>query len=77
MRTLDMIGFILLVGVFVTLLMGINFGGLLYPWNSGSIIALFVVAGALTAMFWVQQIWTLGTSSEGRSFPLQFLVSLA
>lgn len=74
-RSVDGVGFILLDGIFVSLLMGINFGGLIYPWNSGSVIALFVVAGVLIVVFVIQQTWILGTTLEARSFPLQFLVS--
>ena len=73
-KEIDMLGFVLLVGVFVTLLMGINFGGLIYPWRSGSIITLFVVAGVLSILFWIQQVSSFGTSRESRSFPIQFLV---
>ncbi|KAL8717068.1 MAG: hypothetical protein Q9225_005658 [Loekoesia sp. 1 TL-2023] len=74
-RSVDVVGFILLLGIFVSLLMGINFGGLIYPWDSGSVIALFVVAGVLVVIFVIQQTWILGTTLEARSFPLQFLVS--
>ena len=73
-REIDMLGFVLLVGVFVTLLMGINFGGLIFAWRSGSIITLFVVAGVLSILFWIQQILSFGISQESRSFPIQFLV---
>ncbi|KAL9599302.1 MAG: hypothetical protein Q9219_003929 [cf. Caloplaca sp. 3 TL-2023] len=72
-RSIDMVGFVLLIAVFVSLLMGINFGGLIYAWKSGSIIALFIVAGALMVVLVIQQTWVLGTTLEARSFPLQFL----
>jgi hypothetical protein len=74
-KDIDMLGFTILVGCFVTLLMGINFGGLLYAWNSATIIALFALAGVLSVVFWIQQIWAIGTSKASRSFPIPFLVS--
>ena len=74
-RSVDVVGFTLLLGIFVSLLMGINFGGSVYPWSSGNIIALFVVVGVLVIVFVIQQTWVLGTTLEARSFPLQFLVS--
>ena len=53
--------------------MAINFGGTLYPWNSGRIIALFVVAGVLTIAFLAQQEFTILTTLQSRIFPMHFL----
>lgn len=69
----DFIGTILIVGALVTLFMGLNFGGVLYPWNSRQIIALFVVSAVLFILFGVQQTLALGTSPTTRIFPVQFL----
>ena len=69
---IDPIGTILLIGAWVSGLMAISFGGLVYAWSSGQIIALFVVAGILLMSFLAQQIWNVGTTTECRSFPLQF-----
>ena len=69
----DGVGNTLLAGILVALLMGINFGGLVYAWGSDQTIALFVVAAVLTAVFWVQQILCLGTTKEARMFPMDFL----
>ena len=55
------------------LVMGINFGGTLYDWNSGQIIALFVVAGALLVSFAIQQQFALLTTTSERMFPTHFL----
>ena len=74
LKNIDILGFLLLAGLFVTLLMGINFGGLVYAWDSGIIIALFIVAGVLSVAFCIQQVWSLGTRKECRSFPVEFLV---
>ena len=72
LREIDFIGSILLVGIWVSALMAISFGGLIYSWNSGQTIALFVVAGVLILVFLAHQTWSLGTTQERRAFPLQF-----
>ncbi|KAL3455581.1 major facilitator superfamily domain-containing protein [Aspergillus heterothallicus] len=72
-KKVDVLGFILIVGVLISILMAINFGGIQYPWDSGRIIALFVVSGVLTILFGLQQAFCIGTTPEHRSFPVQFL----
>lgn len=52
--------------------MAISFGGVLYDWGSGQIIACFVVTVILMIVLLSQQIWSLGTQPERRAFPLQF-----
>lgn len=66
LRNLDSIGCLLSIAAFTTLVMGINFGGTLYDWNSGQIIALFVVSGTLWILFCLQQGLTIATSIERR-----------
>ncbi|KAI8932349.1 hypothetical protein NX059_010542 [Plenodomus lindquistii] len=70
---LDWFGTIVSVGAMVTLTMAINFGGTLYEWNSGSIIALFVVSGVLWIAFAVQQSFCIFTNEEQRMFPVHLL----
>ena len=53
--------------------MGINFGGVLYDWNSGSIIALFVVSGVLFIAFALQQIFRVTTTEDNRIFPVHLV----
>ena len=69
---IDSVGTILLTGTFLSALMAISFGGLVYSWSSGQIIALFVVACVLLIVFLAQQTWSIGTAPERRAFPLQF-----
>ena len=73
----DFIGTILLIGIFVSGIMAISFGGVLYDWNSGQIIALFIVSGVLVIVFLAQQILNIGISSERRVFPLDFFQNKA
>lgn len=73
LREYDIIGTILSIGATITLIMAINFGGTLYPWRSGQIIALFVVSGVLFILFGIQQGMTILTSVTTRVFPCQFM----
>lgn len=69
----DFLGSLLSIGAIVCLIMGINFGGVLYEWNSGSIIALFVVSGVLFIIFALQQIFTVLTTEDNRVFPVHLV----
>lgn len=69
---IDFLGTFLLAAAIVCLVMGISFGGVVYDWNSASIVALFAVAGVLFVMFLAQQVLTVGTSIDTRIFPLHF-----
>ncbi|KAI4204591.1 MAG: hypothetical protein LQ346_001601 [Caloplaca aetnensis] len=70
---LDYLGTILIVGAYVSGVMAINFGGSVYPWNSGRIIGLFVTSGALFILFGTQQGMAILTTTEHRIFPVEFL----
>ncbi|PWY73025.1 MFS drug efflux transporter [Aspergillus heteromorphus CBS 117.55] len=70
---IDFAGIVLSIGAVVCLIMGINFGGTLYDWNSASTIVLFVVSGVLFIVFAVQQGLALLTTKENRLFPVVFL----
>lgn len=72
-REIDFVGGILLIGAFVSGVMAISFGGILYAWGSGQIIAMFVVSVVLFAVFAVQQEFAILTTVERRIFPVQFL----
>ena len=69
----DFLGSLLSIGAIVCLIMGINFGGVLYEWNSGSIIALFVLSGVLFIIFALQQIFTVFTTEDNRIFPVHLV----
>ncbi|ORY69603.1 major facilitator superfamily transporter [Pseudomassariella vexata] len=69
----DFLGTILFVAFSICLVMAINFGGVLYPWRSGSIIALFVVGGLLFIVFVVQQRYSWLTTRSERLYPAQIL----
>ncbi|ROW10893.1 hypothetical protein VPNG_05315 [Cytospora leucostoma] len=76
-RTLeiDFLGITLVIGLIVSIVMAISFGGVLYAWNSSRVIALFVLAFVLLWLFLAQQHCAFGTTPERRMFPMQFLRS--
>ena len=46
-RKIDYAGALLSIGTLISIIMIINFGGTLYVWGSGQVIALFVIAAVL------------------------------
>ncbi|TGJ81853.1 hypothetical protein E0Z10_g6920 [Xylaria hypoxylon] len=62
---LDPVGFVLFVPSIISLLFALQWGGTTYAWNSGQIIALFVVFGVTLISFIGSQAW-LG---EGGTVP--------
>ena len=74
-RELDYVGTMLICGAYVAGVFAIDFGGTLYAWDSGRVIALFVVSGVLFIAFGIQQGLKLFTTEDRRIFPVQFLRS--
>ena len=72
---LDYVGTLLIIGALTSGVMAISFGGITYPWNSGTTIGLFVCSGVLFIIFGLQQTFAVLTTVEDRIFPLQFLRS--
>lgn len=72
---IDYVGAVLICGAFVAGVMAINFGGVVFAWNSGRIIGLFVASGVLFILFGVQQAFTIITTKDRRIFPVEFLKS--
>ncbi|KAM5343434.1 hypothetical protein ACJ41O_011971 [Fusarium nematophilum] len=69
---IDFLGTVLSLGTILCVIMGMNFGGVLWGWNQGESIGLFVTAGVLTILFILQQVFFIGTSRENRLFPMHF-----
>ncbi|KAJ0121621.1 hypothetical protein J7T55_008787 [Diaporthe amygdali] len=53
----DPIGTIIFIPAIVCLLLALQWGGTTYPWSSGRIVALFVLAGVLLIIFLGVQMW--------------------
>lgn len=74
LRKLDWLGALLSAGGFTTLTMGVSFGGALFAWSNAREIVLFVLAGVLWILFFVQQSYAITTKRENRVFPVHLLV---
>jgi MFS family permease len=74
-KTMYWVGTIIISGAVVSGVMGINFGGVLYPWNSGSIIGCFVCSGVLWILFGFQQVYCIFTTEEDRIFPCDIVLN--
>jgi len=72
---IDFLGAILIIGAFISLVMAISFGGVVYAWNSGQTIGLFVCTGVLWILFSTQQILCIGTDRIRRLFPIELFKS--
>lgn len=69
----DMVGTLLQVGGFVAGNLAVSFGGVLYAWNSGRIIGLFVASGVLFIALGIQQEFAILTTRARRVFPVQYV----
>lgn len=72
-QEIDYLGALLSISTLVSVIMAINFGGTLYAWKSGQVIALFLTATVLVTAFALQQKFSIFTKESNRIFPLQFL----
>lgn len=54
---LDPLGSLLFLPGVVCILLALQWGGSVYPWSNGRIIALFILAGALVLSFAAVQMW--------------------
>ncbi|KAM3519981.1 hypothetical protein MY4038_009601 [Beauveria bassiana] len=69
----DNLGTLLSVAGLFCAVMAVNFGGTLYSWGSGQIIALLVLAGMLLISFGLQQSFSFMTNFESRLLPCQLI----
>lgn len=72
---MDYAGVVLQAAALTSFVLAINWGGITYPWNSGRIIALFVISGVLFIFLGIQQVYNIFTSLERRIIPVQFFRS--
>lgn len=61
---LDYPGIVLQAGTLSALILAINMGGIVYPWNSGRIMVMFVIFGVLWILLGIQQVYAIGTMSR-------------
>lgn len=70
---IDYVGNFLLIGGLVSFILAINWGGVVYPWNSGQVIGCFCASGVLFILLAVQQVRTVATTPSRRIIPVQIL----
>lgn len=74
-REMDYLGTLLTIGAFVSGVMALCFGGVIYPWDSGRVIGLFCCSGVLFILLGLQQTYCVLTTESRRIFPIQFFKS--
>ncbi|RYP37974.1 hypothetical protein DL767_002702 [Monosporascus sp. MG133] len=72
LRIVDWIGTVIFFGGSVCFTMAITFSGLMYPWNSGPAIALWVMTGILLLGTIATTIWHPLVTKENRLIPAHF-----
>ncbi|EOA86419.1 uncharacterized protein SETTUDRAFT_161296 [Exserohilum turcica Et28A] len=70
---IDVVGFILGAGMWVSFLMAFTMAGGQWPWNDGRTIATFVVFGVVLVLYASQQYFSILTTPERRAFPVHLL----
>ncbi|GAP82656.1 putative mfs drug efflux transporter protein [Rosellinia necatrix] len=74
LKLIDWVGWFLSLAGMVLLVIAINLGGVDFAWNSGAIIALFVVSISLLIVFVCQQHFCILTTREQRLLPTHLFV---
>lgn len=70
---MDWVGAILNAGLYVSFTIAFGFGGSVWKWHDGRVVASIVVFGILTIIFCVTQRYTVFTTEIDRLFPCEFL----
>lgn len=72
-KSLDWLGMLLTAGLYCCFTVAFTFGGAVWVWNDGRVIALIVVFGVLVIAFGVTQARATLTTKTDRLFPCDFL----
>ena len=72
-KRLDLLGTVLTAGLYVSFTLAFTFGGVIWPWNDGRVIALIAVFGVLTITFGLTQYYAILTNKTERLFPCEFI----
>jgi len=76
LRRIDWIGLVVFSGMICSLVLGLQFGGNEFPWNSGRVIGCFVTFGVLLIIFiFTQTLYMPGQTKERRLFPIDMVFS--
>lgn len=52
LKAIDWLGGITIIGATITFLIGLEFGGVTFPWNSTQVICLIVFGLTMVVLFW-------------------------
>lgn len=74
-KNLDWLGAVLNAGMFTFFVTSCTLSGSAWPWNSATVVALWVVTGVITVIFALQQWTAFLTAKEDRIFPVWCLKS--
>jgi hypothetical protein len=72
-KSIDWVGTVLSFGLYTAFALIFTFGGSIWPWSDGRMIALYVLLGALTILFAVQQTFLIFTNKQNRLFACHYL----
>lgn len=75
-KSIDWLGTVLTAGLYVSFTLAFTFGGAIWDWSDGRVIALIVVFGILTITFSVTQYSSIWTNETERLFPCEFVGNL-
>lgn len=76
LKLIDWIGLVLFCGSICSLVLGLQFGGNLYSWNSRQVIGCFVSFGVTLVLFaFSQTLWMPWQTNERRIFPVEMLIA--
>ncbi|KAG6358211.1 hypothetical protein INS49_014095 [Diaporthe citri] len=70
---IDYVEKVLLIGGLVSFILAMNWGGVVYPWDSGQAIECFCASGVLFIVLAVQQVRNIATTPARRIIPVQIL----
>ncbi|KAI8948817.1 MFS general substrate transporter [Xylaria longipes] len=74
-KNLDWLGAILNAATYALFIVSATYAGAIWPWNSGKVIALWVVTGVTIVLFALQQWTAFLTTKEDRIYPVWCLKS--
>ncbi|KKP07698.1 hypothetical protein THAR02_00234 [Trichoderma harzianum] len=74
-RSIDWIGVILNAAIYTVFVVIFTFAGSEWAWDSGQVIALWIVLAVILAAFAASQYFTVFTTRDNRLFPGEFLRS--
>ncbi|KAK4186657.1 major facilitator superfamily domain-containing protein [Podospora australis] len=72
-KAIDWLGTILTAAMYVSFTIAFSFGGVIWPWSNGGVIALIVVFAVSTVAFCVTQYYSVFTTKLDRLFPCDLL----